>query len=498
MGRGGQRLPMREPTDRPGRALPRRGTALALCALAALFLASARPTWVSTVDDAWVSLRYARNLALGHGLVYNAGQPPVEGYTDFLWVLLVAPGTRLPLHPAWWATGWGAAFGVVAIVCAWGLARALIGRDSPWALLPAALLAASPHFGIAATNGLETSMFVAGALGAAWATFAGARPWFAGALCGALYLVRPEGIAVGAALAGWALLFRRDARTLGWLVAVALPYFAARTAYFGALVPNTFYAQARAPFLEMWAMNRGYFGRCPELWAGGSALAALGLWRADSRRLATLAIAGGLVLVGLRVFNWMPGGRLMLAPLALAFAAAGAGLAATPRRVAVPVAAMATAWAAWLAVGPPAARERLYDAHNTVRPGRGGERLGRAIAAAAHPGDWLLVRDAGVVPYFAGPDVLVVDIHPYSLTAPWLTGKRFDAARVFALDPAFFVTTVLDESELPTAYPEERRLLRDRRIRGRFREIGTVKQHHRRFFTLWARDDREPSGVAAR
>ena len=28
-------------------------------------------------DDAMISMRYARNLAEGHGLLWNAGQPPV-------------------------------------------------------------------------------------------------------------------------------------------------------------------------------------------------------------------------------------------------------------------------------------------------------------------------------------------------------------------------------------------------------------------------------------
>ena len=41
-------------------------------------------------DDAMVSMRYARNLALGHGLTWNAGGEAVEGYTNFLWTLWMA------------------------------------------------------------------------------------------------------------------------------------------------------------------------------------------------------------------------------------------------------------------------------------------------------------------------------------------------------------------------------------------------------------------------
>src|SRR5688572_20411043 len=41
-------------------------------------------------DDAMISMRYARNLADGHGLVWNPGEAPVEGYTNFLWTLWMA------------------------------------------------------------------------------------------------------------------------------------------------------------------------------------------------------------------------------------------------------------------------------------------------------------------------------------------------------------------------------------------------------------------------
>src|SRR5439155_2776595 len=43
-------------------------------------------TYFVLFDDAMISMRYARNLADGHGLVWNAGQH-VEGYSNFLWTL---------------------------------------------------------------------------------------------------------------------------------------------------------------------------------------------------------------------------------------------------------------------------------------------------------------------------------------------------------------------------------------------------------------------------
>ncbi|GAC1452928.1 MAG: hypothetical protein PVSMB1_00940 [Gemmatimonadaceae bacterium] len=48
-------------------------------------------------DDAMISMRYARNLAEGHGLIWNPGQFPVEGYTNLLWTLWMALLHLLPV-----------------------------------------------------------------------------------------------------------------------------------------------------------------------------------------------------------------------------------------------------------------------------------------------------------------------------------------------------------------------------------------------------------------
>ena len=40
-------------------------------------------------DDAYISLVYSKNLVAGDGLVFNLGER-VEGYTNFLWVMLLA------------------------------------------------------------------------------------------------------------------------------------------------------------------------------------------------------------------------------------------------------------------------------------------------------------------------------------------------------------------------------------------------------------------------
>ncbi len=53
--------------------------------------------WFVLFEDAMISMRYARNFARGDGLVWNAGEKPVEGYTNFLWTLWMSVVHRFGL-----------------------------------------------------------------------------------------------------------------------------------------------------------------------------------------------------------------------------------------------------------------------------------------------------------------------------------------------------------------------------------------------------------------
>ncbi len=78
-----------------------------LCMLAALtfylaFIWRGSFVWMgqrffSLFDDAMISMRYAKNLADGFGLRWNPGETPVEGYTNFLWTIVMAGLHLLPI-----------------------------------------------------------------------------------------------------------------------------------------------------------------------------------------------------------------------------------------------------------------------------------------------------------------------------------------------------------------------------------------------------------------
>src|SRR5947199_206337 len=76
-------------------------------------------------DDAYIEYRYATNAAHGHGLVYNIGDPPVEGFTSFLWtVLLIVPAwLHVPLLAFGKIVGAAAMLGCIAMVAALVRAR---------------------------------------------------------------------------------------------------------------------------------------------------------------------------------------------------------------------------------------------------------------------------------------------------------------------------------------------------------------------------------------
>ena len=51
------------------------------------------------IDDAYIFFVYGRNLANGHGFVYNVGGEAVEGFTSFLWTLICALAFRVTSKP---------------------------------------------------------------------------------------------------------------------------------------------------------------------------------------------------------------------------------------------------------------------------------------------------------------------------------------------------------------------------------------------------------------
>ncbi|WP_412754605.1 protein LphB [Legionella donaldsonii] len=64
-----------------------------------LLLFQLKAIWPFTIDDMYISLRYAKHWADGYGLLWNIGEEPVEGYSNYSFVVLAAVSLYLHLDP---------------------------------------------------------------------------------------------------------------------------------------------------------------------------------------------------------------------------------------------------------------------------------------------------------------------------------------------------------------------------------------------------------------
>ena len=148
-----------------------------------------------TIDDAWISFRYARHWAEGLGPVYNPTGAPVEGYTDFLWVAVLALLHRVGLPVPETAKVLGGLLGAGTIVLLWRLPRAFGLHHR----LPAAALfiGLSGLMATACAQGLETALliFLMALLATVLPGEAETRAaWRSALVLLALALTRPDGL----------------------------------------------------------------------------------------------------------------------------------------------------------------------------------------------------------------------------------------------------------------------------------------------------------------
>lgn len=404
------------------------------------------------IDDAFISFRYAAHWADGHGLVYDLAPEAerVEGYSNFLWVALLALGRALGAAPESFAN-------VLSVLCAAGtvvlLQRFLARRlalDGWSVLLGTLALAAYPVFGVWATGGLETALFGLLLFGA-WSLLvtdpAGvdADPGsarsaetrlglLAGLVGGALLLTRVEGFLWigGLWLAAFVALRsdlprRRVALFLGVSITVLAAQLAIRHLVYGELVANTVLAKSGVSgatlvrglkWLATWALLF--------VWPVAALFAPLAAQRGRQRALTISAfvMAGGAldysVLTG---GDWMPFFRF-LAPASAFFAvlfAVGLERFGARARLGLGVAAIAVAALPLLdlALVPRAWREALYFREfrigyqtewerwsNGVANTEGNTKLGHALAAVSGPKETWTGGAIGAVAYYSEVTIL--------------------------------------------------------------------------------------------
>lgn len=218
------------------------------------------PKW--TVDDAYITFRYAHNLAEHGALTWNINENPIEGYTGFLLPTLLAVGLEFGFDPSVFSQVIGVLGLSGTVLSLW-----LIFRQMNFAhIVRSALILfflSLPFLYTNTLSGLETMLFI-GLFTFSLYLFLKTltQPKFnhLTQLFIVLLLVslcRPEG-ALWAIIVSLStiLFFRKDKILLKQIVLAgsifyALPaiiYFGWRSNYYEYLLPNTFYAKSRGGF----------------------------------------------------------------------------------------------------------------------------------------------------------------------------------------------------------------------------------------------------------
>ena len=208
----------------------------------------------SLFDDAMISMTYARNFAAGNGLVWMAGEPAVEGYTNFLWTAVMAlphaaglPDrlTALPIM----------ALGAALLAATSFLAMRITRRLSRESFAPPLALAATAFsypLVFWTLRGLEVGLvacFVTAACLLALRLADRPSAWDRSLLCGALVgaaLTRTDAVVLAAVVLAFLAVSSRSARRDALVAALATAAaLAAHTAFrvltYGAALPNTYY-----------------------------------------------------------------------------------------------------------------------------------------------------------------------------------------------------------------------------------------------------------------
>lgn len=217
------------------------------------FRADGQP-FFTLLDDAMISMRYAQHLAEGNGLVWNIGEPPIQGFTNPGWVLIMAVIhlLRIPQNSI--------SLVVMTISAGTLLANTIVvericrrimptGRLAP--LLAAAVTAFYFPLVFWSLRGMEVGLLVLLvdlALLAALEFKPGARVAAAslGVLLSMALVVRLDAIVEAVVILGYVFAFKGSGHRSAWLSAlmvagtlIAILLF--QGAYFGDALPNTYY-----------------------------------------------------------------------------------------------------------------------------------------------------------------------------------------------------------------------------------------------------------------
>lgn len=234
-----------------------------------LFVLQIQAIWPFTIDDMFITLRYARHWAAGDGLLWNLNAPPVEGYSNFSFVVLGAAALLLNMDPVITLKVAGLLGLFFTCLFVFFISRFWFERRESY--LPCIALLLYKGQIIWAVSGFETTVYEALICGAVYFSWRGLgynlfpeprkapRPasfLFAALLLSFAAMTRPEApvfIALFFILMYWDKPL--GTRTMYWkgmslfilgICLFFLPYFVWHLYYYGSLFPNSVYCKGFA------------------------------------------------------------------------------------------------------------------------------------------------------------------------------------------------------------------------------------------------------------
>ncbi|MFE6609687.1 hypothetical protein [Amycolatopsis sp. NPDC057786] len=441
-------------------------------------------------EDAYITFRYAQNIADGNGPVFNPGER-IEGYANFLWMIVIAlPKAAFGADIETSAIVLGVLSTLGAVLLAHVTVNRVVARAAgearpAYGVAAAVLVAGAGGLAAYGASGTETPLFVLLVFGV-FASLAARRPVVAGVLVAFATMTRPAGVLL-AVLAGiWLVVAAWRGRytwwsPVGWLLGglvFAAPWTAWRVTYYDHVLPTSVvipfdldlaaridagwrylsgFSLVHQGFLLLGLVSvvallvRGRTGRTPH--------------EAEARSLTWLMLATAVALIGFVVFfggDAGPAWRL-LAPIPplLSVAAVSAvavsgvlvsGAKPSPRprppvsRL-MPAAAVALSGLAVLvSVFSPEmlARVRAWHDHGAQM-----EEIGRWLDGYLPPGSVVSTSAPGVLSYHAGTQLQIVGVrgqteetgaavvsrrHP---TIAVITNSGYSAKQTCVIDPAY-------------------------------------------------------------
>ena len=215
--------------------------------------------WPFTVDDAFITFRYSENLARGIGPTYNAQLPRIEGYTSFLYVILMSVPHLLRIDAVPAAKVIGIICSLVTLAVTFLLAFTFLQSvDIRTRILAASLaifcLAFFPFTALHSVAGMDTMLFSMFFVSATFLVFydrTSGSIWVALAAL-LMGLTRPEGNLAALSLIIGNLFLLPKGRRVPFiryvLLLYILPgvlYFLWRWMYYGCLFPLPFYLKVK-------------------------------------------------------------------------------------------------------------------------------------------------------------------------------------------------------------------------------------------------------------